>query len=452
MSTNTVRLLPKRELSREVWKLSGPVVIGMISQTLMNTVDTAMVGRLGAAQLAATGMGGIMCWTFIAGLGALHVGVQAIAARRFGEKKMHEAGKVLDNAILLAVLLGFGGAAIVIPLLHFLMPFLVNDQVVAGYTSDYIDYRLMGLVSVLLIRAFMGFFDGVGQTNMHMRVAILANALNLFFNWIFIYGNLGMPRMETGGAGIASTLGSTFGALYFFLMALKKERREPLQYFQPGNLSGYVRKRILRLAIPSSIHAFLVMLGFSVFVTLMAQLGTIEMAATNVAHTISSLSWLPGAGIGIGVATLIGQKLGEKNARMAEEYGWEAVRLGVLIMGTMGAIYVIFARPVLGLFSDDSMVIEAAIVPLRIIGMLQMFDAVGMVLSFALDGAGMNKWIMWTEISINWLLFLPLTWVLSFVFPFGVNGGFVAMGLYILAFAFMCFLKFKGGSWKLAEV
>ncbi len=91
---------------RTVWKIAWPVVVGMISQTLVGVVDTAMVGRLGATSLAATGLGGIVSWMVMGGFGALHIGVQAIVSRRVGEKKPFDAGRVLDNAIFIALMFG----------------------------------------------------------------------------------------------------------------------------------------------------------------------------------------------------------------------------------------------------------------------------------------------------------------------------------------------------------
>ncbi len=87
-----MRVLPRRELSAEVWKLAGPVVIGMVSQTLLNVVDTAMVGRLGAVALGAAGLGGVLSWMVLGAFGALNTGTQAVAARRFGEKEMEATG------------------------------------------------------------------------------------------------------------------------------------------------------------------------------------------------------------------------------------------------------------------------------------------------------------------------------------------------------------------------
>ncbi|HEB84938.1 MAG TPA: MATE family efflux transporter [Bacteroidetes bacterium] len=447
-----MRLLPKKSLSLEVWMLAGPVVVGMISQTLMSVVDTAMVGRLGAEALAAAGLGGVLSWMILGSLGALYIGSQAVAARRHGEGDFAQAGKVLDNALLLSVVLGFVIVFVLAPGMRDRFFLFSNDPIVVSEGRGYIYNRLLGGLPFMVIMAHRGFFNGVGETKLHMQVAILINSLNVVLNYFLIFGHGGFPRLETAGAGLASALGTTVGAGYFLLLGLNRKRRARYTYYRLANLDRVVTWRIARLALPSAAHSFMVMLGFSVFSALVARLGTVEMAATNVCINVASLSFLPGAGIGIAAATLIGRSLGEKKPDKAEEYGWEALRIGVLFMGLLGLVFIAMPEVILRLFTPDQAVIQAGVLPLRVVGLFQAFDASGMVLSMALEGAGMNRWTMMAEISVNWGLFLPLTYLFAFVFGWGLTGAWTAMAIYMFVFGVVVALKFAGGSWKTVEV
>ncbi len=447
-----IRLLPRKDLTQDIWKMAGPVVIGMISQTLLNVVDTAMVGRLGASALAAAGLGGILSWMVLGSLGALSIGVQAVSARRFGEGRMDDAGRVLDNGVAIALILGIvcsGGISIG---MRELFQLFASDPEVAAYGRGYIFYRLLGGLPVMLIWAHRGFFNGIGETQLHMRVALLINSFNVLFNYMFIFGKLGCPEMGAAGAGLASTLGSTIGAAYFVFLAFSGGRRERFRYYRRDNLSGDVARRVLRLAAPSSLHSLLVMLGFSAFSAIVARIGTIELAATNVTITVISLSFLPGAGLGIAASSLIGQKLGEGRPDLAETYAWETVRLGFILMGTMGMIFLLFPGWIMSLFTENEAVIATGKLPLRIMGCVQVFDAAGMVLSMALEGAGMNRWVMIAEVIVNWGLFIPCTLLFAFVFGWGHTGAWVAFGLYLIVYGITVTVKFAGGSWKAVKV
>lgn len=447
-----MRIFLRKDLSAEVWKLAGPVVLGMISQTLMNVVDTAMVGRLGAYALAATGLGGLLSWMILGTLGGLNMGVQAVTARRFGEGNKIDAGKVLDNGLLIAILIGSICTIFISHGMSYLFRFFTEDQTVVAAGSGYIYYRLLSGLPFMLIVAHRGFFNGIGKTKLHMRVVIVNNVLNVGLNYALIFGRFGFPQMGAHGAGLATTLATIAGTLYFILIALDRKRRNPFRYYQFTNLDMDVCKGIIRLAVPSGLQVLLAMTGYAAFSAIIARIGTIELAATNVCITIWSLAFLPGAGLGVAAASLIGQKLGEKRPEKAEEFGWESARMGILTMGFIGISFLLIPEYIFKIFTDDMAVIATGKIPLRILGIVQVFDATGMVLSQALQGAGMNRWVLQAEIAVNWGFFIPGTLLVVLFFGWGHNAAWIILGLYLVIFGTVITLKFAGGKWKTVKV
>jgi len=446
------RLLPDRSLSTKVWRLAGPVVVGMISQTLLNVVDTAMVGRLGAISLAAAGIGGMLSWTILGTIGALNIGVQAVSARRFGEKNYSDAGKTLYNAILIAIIVGVFTSGVVSEAMVKVFFLFSGDTAVVEQGRSYLGYRLLGALPFMIIMAHRGFFNGIGETHLHMKVSFLINGSNVVFNYLFIFGKFGFPEMGTAGAGLASTLGTICGMIMFLIIGFRHKDRKKYDYYQRGNLDKKLIRKVLDLSTASGVRIFLAMIGFSFFSAIVARLGTEEMAATNVILTIISMSFLPGAGFGVAAGSLIGQKLGEKKPDEAETFGWESVRLGVITMGIMGIFFIFIPEQMLGLFTNDEGVIAKGINPLRVMGLVQMIDALGMVLMGALEGAGLNKFVMYAEISVNWFVFLPATLVFTHVFGWGLTGAWSALVLYLLLLGVIVTIKFMGGSWKEVEL
>jgi putative MATE family efflux protein len=447
-----IRLLPDRALSARVWQLAGPVVVGMISQTLLNIVDTAMVGRLGPTALAATGLGGVLAWTIMGAIGQLNLGAQAVASRRFGEGKLHAAGRVLDNSLMIALAVGLFTSLVMSHVMAWIYPFFSDDPAVTEVGRGYIRLRLYGSLPFMVIMAHRGFFNGIGETRLHMRVAIAINVFNALLNWVFIFGNLGAPSMGAAGAGLASTLATTAGMLLFIGIGIAHRERGEYGYYRVANLGRETLWGVTRLTIPSGMHALLVMAGFSAFSAICARLGTREMAATNVLLTILSMAYLPGFGFGTAAGTLIGQKLGEGKPDDAEEYGWEAARLGVLAMGAAGVLFIGFPELLMRLFTADQVVIDAGVAPLRMMGFVQVFDAVGMVLSGALEGAGLNRWVMFAELAVNWLFFIPVTYLMALVLHTGLLGAWAALGMYLVLFASVVALKYANGGWKTVKV
>lgn len=447
-----MRLLLRRDLSGEVWKLAGPIVLGMISQTLMNVIDTVMVGRLGAFALAATGLGGLLSWMILGSLGGLNIGVQAVTARRFGEGNKRGAGKVLDNGLLIALIIGTVCTLFISHGMSGLFRIFSDDREVVIAGSGYIYYRLLSGLPFMIITAQRGFFNGISRTKLHMLVVLVSNVLNVILNYLLIFGKFGLPRMEASGAGLATTLANVIGCLLFIYISLRKHRRKPFGYYNPSNLDWNVCRGIIRLAVPSGLQVLLAMTGYAAFNAIISRIGTIELATTNVCITVWSLAFLPGTGLGISAASLIGQKLGEGLPDRAEEFGWESARLGILTMGMIGLIFIIIPEQIFRIFTDDSAVIEAGRIPLRILGCIQIFDATGMVLSQALQGAGMNRWVLLAEIAANWGFFIPGTFLVVFIFNLGLNAAWVVLAVYLIIFGSVVTMKFAGGRWKEVKV
>lgn len=121
-------------------------------------------------------------------------------------------------------------------------------------------------------------------------------------------------------------------------------------------------------------------------------------------------------------------------------------------MGALGVIFIIFPTLILELFTEDLRVIEAGVLPLRMMGFVQVFDAIGMVISQALEGAGFNKWVLKAEVAVNWGVFLPLTWIFTFLFGWGLTGAWIALAVYLVLFAVVVSRKFALGEWKSVQV
>jgi MATE family multidrug resistance protein len=204
--------------------------------------------------------------------------------------------------------------------------------------------------------------------------------------------------------------------------------------------------------LPTTVQHGLAMVAWTVFLSLIGLIGTVEQAASNVVVTIMSLSFLPGVSFGIAASTLISQRLGEQEPEEAELMGWEAAKLAALFMGSMGVVFLLFPELLLRIFTPEIEVIQTGVVPLRIMGAVQVFDGVGMTMGSALQGAGMNRWVMVVEVSISWFIFIPLAYLGGIVAGWGMFGAWSAVGVYLVMYAVACSWKFAGKSWQKVRI
>ncbi|MBX7152583.1 MATE family efflux transporter [bacterium] len=438
-------------LAKEVLHLAYPVVLGLASITAIGLTDTAMVGRLGAEALAATGQAAIIFWGVHWVTRSIEVAAQALVSRRYGEQQYAQCGKILDNALAIATTLGvfntfflfFGGRT--------LMSFQSSHAEVIDLAAGYIDILSCVLLASALLFATRGFFSGIGKTRIFLITALMMLAVNIVGNYAFIFGHFGAPRMGVRGAALASAIAFvialTFIILYTLGISGHNYRRE-FNAFRLSNLDRKTIAEIIKLASPNAFRGVMVIGGLAVFYAMVDRLDVVQVAIVNVVLNIQSVSFMPGYGFGVAAATLIGQNLGANDPDKANRAGYEAMKLGMVFMGTLGVIFLAVPEWVVRLFTDDSVVIAYSVFPLRIVGLVQLVDAAGMIFSSALEGAGNTRWVMGAEIFVNWGIFLPLTYGLTFMLDFDRFGPWIAWAAYMVVFGIMCFWKYRKGEWK----
>jgi Na+-driven multidrug efflux pump len=196
----------------------------------------------------------------------------------------------------------------------------------------------------------------------------------------------------------------------------------------------------------------LVVLGFVVFYKIVGMIGTVELAATEVVFTILHTSFLPAAGIGQACATLVGKYLGERDSDKAETSIIESIRWSLIIMGSIGVIFVTLPHYILPIFSNDPEVIRIGVIALRVAGFIQIADAVGMTLWFALSGAGNTFFPALTEALVMWLVFLPFSYLTGIYLGWGYIGPWIGVGIHQTLFAIILSWKTLKGDWKEIEV
>ncbi|GBF51189.1 Na+-driven multidrug efflux pump [Leptospira ryugenii] len=423
-----------------------PVFFGMISYTAIMISDTAMVGKLGEIPLAATGFGGMVYFAVFAFLMGGSMAVQIIVARRFGEKNEAGVGNTLVNAIYVSFLLGsilsiFGFYAA-----PTIMNALGDDPAVIEMSGEFLAYRFLGTLLFFLGFAIRGFFDGIGVVKAGMLSSISAALSNIFMNWILIFGNLGFPAMGVKGAAIASSLSSIPALLIMFFFFF----REDILVFFKHKVWGpdfILIKELLVVGFAPAIEGAMTNLSFAGFYKIAGLISTTTLAASSVVISCMSLSFMPGVAFGVAATTILGQAMGQGKIRLAYEGTMRSATFSALVMGSMGIVFIVFGKPLLGFFTDVRAVISEAYPALVIVSFIQVGDAYHMVVGSALRSAGLMYWVMFAYIVISFLVMLPLAYLFGIVLKGGSIGIWIAFFIWILALALSFIRKFRKKEW-----
>lgn len=441
--------LPTGERRKQLLGIALPIIGGMLSQNILNLVDIAMVGRLGDSALAATGVGSFFNYLSVAAVIGLATGVQATAARRIGQNRGDEAALSLNGGLLLALLIGAALSFVLIELAPAILSSLNDDPDVVDQGTPYLQIRLVALAAVGMNFSFRGYWSAVHLTRLYFQTIICMHVINIFLNWVLIFGNLGAPALGVYGAGLATTISIFVGLLLHISYALRYAR-------SAGFMRGLPQRKELwrqvQISLPSSIQQMFFAGGLVVLIWILGQIGTAEVAAANVLLTLGLVLLLPAMGIGIGCSTLVGNALGRNDPDDAERWGWQSTALVLVVNGTIGLLLMALARPVLGVFLQDQATLELAYWPLIISAAIIGFDTAGMVLVNALLGAGASTRVMIISIIAQWLVFLPLAWVVGPVLGFGLLGVWLAQAAYRIGQSVVFAWSWRSGFWKTIEV
>ncbi|MCB9781167.1 MAG: MATE family efflux transporter [Alphaproteobacteria bacterium] len=438
-----------RDRIRTVLALGLPIVGGMLSQNVLNVVDTAMVGALGDVALAATGQGSFLNFMAVAFVTGLSSGVQAMAARRKGEGRDDETAVPLNGGLLLATAIALPASIVLVGFAPELFALVNDDPAVIDAGAPYLQARLCAMVAAGANFAFRGYWNGVGRSTVYLRTLIAMHAVNIFLNWVFIQGNLGAPALGAAGAGVASAIATWVGTIAYTLQGLTLARGAG---FLRGLPDLSTVRSMLRLSVPSGVQQLFFAGGFTVIFWIVAQVGTSELAAANVLITLTLVVILPGMGLGLAAASLVGQALGRGDVDDARAWGWDVVKLAVGTLVLIGLPGLLAPDLVLGGFIHEADTLALARGPLMLLAATIGLEGVGMVLLNALLGAGDNRRVMVVSVGSQWLIGIPLAWLLGPGLGYGLMGIWVAQVAYRVLWAVIFAAMWRGRGWTRIQV
>jgi len=421
----------------------------MVSQNLLNIVDTAMVGFLGDPALAAVGLGGFvvfMCQALILGIST---GVQSSAARRKGEGRIDRAAAILNTALLLVMLVAPFFSIVLIQLAAPVFPFLNSDPAVIERGVPYLEWRLGAIIFVGMNFAFRGYWNALDMSRLYMNTLIIMHACNIVLNYVLIFGKLGFPAYGVTGAGMASAISMAIGtAVYFFLGFRHVAKGCFLRCFATRHETA----SLIKISLPAGLQQLFFAAGLVAMFWVIGRIGTPELAAANVLITVLLFAILPGLALGIACATLVGQALGAREPDDAYQWAWDVSKVTVILLTVLGLPMWLVPDLVSSIFIHEPSTRELARWPMRIMGLTMPIEAVGFAFMHGLLGAGDARRVMFVSIGTQWLIFLPLAFLVGPVLGYGLLGVWLLQGGSRTLQSFLFTEMWRGRKWQHIDV
>lgn len=429
------------EAKRILW-LALPMVATQVLWMTMPIVDNMMVGKLGAIPLAAMAIATTYYWLLqLLCFGILST-VNPLVAHAFGGGKISEMRKILQSALFLALLLSLGMSfALVVgktALAH-----LGQDPNLLVISQEYLSRIVLGVPFHLSFIVFRQFCDALENPKPTIILVFGGAILNATLDYLLIYGNGGFPAMGVAGAGMATSLAQMFLCLGLVSYLIFTKKYRTFELFKKVDVQRGPIKEMLRLGLPSSGAMLAEMVYFSGSTLLMGLLGTLEVAAHQIALNVASATFMIPLGVSIAVSVRIGLGAGKRDFRAVDLAG----RVGFficLILGVMNAGFlVLFAEDIVHLYSQDLAVVEMARALIVIAGVFQIFDGLQVLGIYALRGIKDTRIPFLNTLISYALVGMGLSVWLSFYRNQGPMGFWTGMVVALAVAAFLHQRRFK---------
>jgi putative MATE family efflux protein len=398
-------------IRKQMFSLAIPVGLSSFLQRSVGIVVIFLVGGLGASAIAAVGVAQIMVFLVMSISWGINVGATVLVSQLWGADRKGEAGKAAYQAMLVAAL-----AAVVIMVIGRLAGWKVAallgaNEEVQRILYDYSKIIFTFIAFTLFINVLSGIMQGAGDTRTPLYATLIVNILHVVVAYPLIYGKWGLPAMGVKGAAIAIAVSECLGAAFLFTRSL--ERR---YIVLSRRLEMRLTMMTIRLGWPILVDRFLQNAGSMMFAKVILLYGTTVYAAHQVGLAIEAISFMPGYGIAVAAATMVGQNLGAGRLDEAKLSAYEANRLAVILMASMALLFFFFPYLLLRVFTSDPEVIRYGILYMKIVAFAQVPLAITMVLAGSLRGAGDTGFIMFATIAGMWLIRIPATALLATMF------------------------------------
>ena len=421
--------------NRRTFFLAFPIVTGLVGQMLMGIADTVMVGRVGVVPLAACAFANtILVVPMVFGFGLLSA-VSVNASHAHGARRAHLAGDTLRGGVLLALVMGLlvGAGA------HAGMPFLTQlgqPQEVNETVGIFFRLCAWSLLPLFVSGAIKNFCEALGRPWAPFWIMMAGVLLNVFLNWILIYGNFGAPAMGINGAGVATLLSRVAvmcGILVYPAFERSLSIAWPSDWLAPGLFEE--SWDLLKMGIHTAGLNLCEITGFSFGSIMMGWLGVVPLAAHQIALSVAGTTFMVPLGLAQAVSVRVGHARGASRGKRIPPIVHASLVLTAGVMAVFAAGYLLLGNQIAAGFTRDAAVRALTVQLLVLAGVFQIFDGIQVVSSGALRGFADTKVPFLVGIVSYWLVALPVSWVTAFHFGFGAPGiwvGFV-VGLGVAA-------------------
>ncbi|MFH0964220.1 MAG: MATE family efflux transporter [Planctomycetota bacterium] len=442
---------------RELLIVAVPLMLATGSHSIQFFVDRLMLSRYSQEAVAAASPAGMAVWTVMAFFMGTVGYVSTFVSQYYGAGQLDRVGRAIWQGLYLSVVSYF----LILPSVFFaedLFRWAGHPVEVQPLEAVYFRILILGALPSFVCSALSGFFGGLGRTVVVMLVTVAVTACNIVLDYAMIFGRFGFAAMGISGAAYATVLASVLGLVIYAVLFLARANRSTFDTVRGAAPDLALVRRLLVFGVPYGLHSLIDAASWAFWVMILGGLGTLALAASNIVFSINMLALMPAVGIGVATQILVGQHLGANRDDYAAQTTRRAAILSLLVMLSIALLYVYAPRPLLGLFRGRSAgeaysrMENLGVTLLAFVAVYSIGDAITIVYSSALRGAGDTRFIMYTFLVLSWAALGLPTFLAVKVFHGGLYAVWGVATVYCIIASIVFYLRYRHGRWRTLRV
>lgn len=448
------------EVYRDIIRIAWPSFVELLLTQLASMVDLMMVGSIGgtanpaigAQALSAVGLTTQPKFLLMGAFVAMNTGVTALVARSKGTGDKKQANLIVRQGLLftfcITVILSILGVVFARPMVIFMGS---TEEIVTQWATQYLQIQMAGFLTMALTSTITASLRAVGDSKTCMIYNLIANVVNVIFNWLLIYGNLGMPKLGVAGASLATVIGQFVAFVIALSILIRGNGFLKLEFklgFRPDKI---VIGNIANIGLPAMVEQLLMRVGMILFAKTVASLGTTAYATHQVCMNIQALSFMTGQAFAVSATSLMGQSLGKRRVDMAQAYCSRTRMVGFCFSLALALTFIFFGGSIVGLYNSDPEIIRIGGHIMLFVAFLQPFQSSQFIIAGGLRGAGDTRTTaVITFITV--LLVRPTVAVIMVSLGFGLYGAWIAMACDQILRSALVLARYQSGKWKILKL
>ena len=435
-------------MKRQIFSITWPAFIELVMSTMFGMVDMIMVGQLNPAAIASVGLTNQPFMLLLAVFAAVNVGTTTLVAWNIGARDLKKATSVVRQVLVVNLILGLIMSIIGVVFSKYIVKFMGANADTYKNATIYFQIVASGLVFQAITMAITASLRGAGETRLPMAYNIGANLLNVFGNYVLIYGKFGFPEWGVAGAAVSTTISRMIAcALGLYIIFTNKSVMSiPLK----GNyrLDKGITKQVFAIGLPAAIEQFVLQTGLMMFARTVSGLGTAAFAAHQIGLNINGLTFAPSMAFGVAATTLVGQSIGAKDEEKAEKYANIIHHIAIVVASSVGLGFILFSNSLAKLYTQEPDVAAMAGTVLKIVALAQLGMSTQLSLAGALRGAGDTMYPLYASAFGIWVFRVFVAFIFVNIFHWGLIGAWVALVLDQYTRAIIVYIRYRSGKWK----